>query len=379
MITVYEPWAKNVRHIDFNRAFLRTVSISYPERMIHYYGCSSQIDLLKNSSFKSIKFTPLVIVDYSKTNKILALWNEFKNLKQIAKHDSDLIFITNAWPHTIFFSRFLLRRKKVIFILHGQIESLIQKPNYRKIEAYYPIVFKLNLNQANFYYLVLGQNIYQNLCYRIPYLKKQLIWIDHPYIIKPVKENPKSKSTTYKLGTIGLGTAAKGTRQLLEVEKFIRETKIDNIELSHIGIVEFDFPNDSLIQYSNTKTYLSEVEYDNKVLGLDYILFFYPSNSYQLSASGALLEAIASQKRIIAIRNNYFEYIFNKIGDIGYLVNNLTEMFDIIKKIAANQDKEDDPQQINNLKSGITYFSPSYVASQLKNALSNKIILNKRI
>lgn len=58
------------------------------------------------------------------------------------------------------------------------------------------------------------------------------------------------------------------------------------------------------------KGFVPRDELEARVKKLDFILYLYPTDSYQLMASGAILDALSLQKPIIALKNDYFDYIF---------------------------------------------------------------------
>ena len=45
------------------------------------------------------------------------------------------------------------------------------------------------------------------------------------------------------------------------------------------------------------------------------------------------MDAIDRRRPVIAIKNDYFSYLFNKYGEFGYLVEDIQEMFELIVKI----------------------------------------------
>jgi len=81
------------------------------------------------------------------------------------------------------------------------------------------------------------------------------------------------------------------------------------------------------------KNMIPRNELEERIQKLDIILFFYSKTSYKLIASGAIMDAINMRKPILAIKNDYFEYIFRKFGRFGFLVNSVEEMATILKTI----------------------------------------------
>ena len=80
------------------------------------------------------------------------------------------------------------------------------------------------------------------------------------------------------------------------------------------------------------KDHVSREELEKRIEELDIILFLYPCNSYKLMASGAILDALSMQKPIIALKNDYFEYIFKKYSAFGYLFDSIDEIIEVLNR-----------------------------------------------
>ena len=102
------------------------------------------------------------------------------------------------------------------------------------------------------------------------------------------------------------------------------------------------------------------------------ILYLYPTSSYKLTASGAILDAIKLKKPIICLNNDYFKYIMQNDA-IGYMANNIYEIADTIKQlINTPQNRKDFSLQFQKLSEKI---SITYNTELLKNELINHQIL----
>ena len=88
---------------------------------------------------------------------------------------------------------------------------------------------------------------------------------------------------------------------------------------------------------------LSDTEFNLEITSLDIALFFYPENSYKLTASGAVFDAINHMKILIVLENDYFIYLFNKCGRLGYLCTNIDQMYVCLKSVinCDNSTKDD--------------------------------------
>ena len=71
---------------------------------------------------------------------------------------------------------------------------------------------------------------------------------------------------------------------------------------------------------------LSPEEYANRIQTSD-ILIFFNDDSYNLISSGSYFDCINFQKPILAMRSEQWEYNFKQFGIIGYLCNDIDEMY----------------------------------------------------
>jgi hypothetical protein len=239
-------------------------------------------------------------------------------------------------------------RKRIILFRHGSMEMLRTNPAGKGM--FYRFENKLNkqffLNKDlrisdNLHFFVLGDIIFKNLSVLLSEDKmKHFHSIEHPSVFDKNSLNKhRETNTQLYVGTLGVLNEYKGGRSILELAKILKFKGIDNVNISVTGKIDFDI---SLLREAGIdlpsndgESMVSIVELKNRINQLDFILYFYPIDTYKLTASGALFEAINRKRPIIAIRNEYFEYIFNKYGSIGYLVDTLDEMADIIYRIST--------------------------------------------
>jgi len=113
--------------------------------------------------------------------------------------------------------------------------------------------------------------------------------------------------------------------------------------------------------------------YNTLIEEMTFCVFFYPSDTYRLTASGALLDALFHLKPVIAITNPYFRYIFNKMGAIGYLCNTIDEIAEVIKGICIKHDSTLYRQQQETIRAGLKHFSLESVEGQLRTVFDKDI------
>lgn len=100
---------------------------------------------------------------------------------------------------------------------------------------------------------------------------------------------------------------------------------------------------------------------------LDYILLLYPTDTYRLIASGAILDCIRFRKPVIALRTDYFEYLFDKLGPFGILVNDIDEMAKEIERIGKTPLPRYDFDKIASA------LSPNHLTPQLAEIISRPL------
>ena len=154
---------------------------------------------------------------------------------------------------------------------------------------------------------------------------------------------------------------------IIDISKFLKQRKFDNIELYHIGkinaelqiiknYVHLPFDSQDLIESSS---------FNEEIHKLDYFLFLYPSSNYKYTASGALFDAFVHGKPIVAIKNDFFEYFFNKYPGIGFLYDSIEDLCEGILKLP-----QIDSFEYNNMvkmcKITLQNVSPYVLAETLK-------------
>lgn len=269
---------------------------------------------------------------------------------------------TNAFSLPVILLINMLLQKKIIFLMHGELELQYNKyiPFYKPTRWYrtfHNISFRYLLSHSSAYILVLGDSIKTNLCNLHPQITNHVLSICHPYIINnelTPNKSPINKPLT--IGTIGLMNRAKGVEKLIELSQLLsEEIKRNEVEIMSIGkVTDIDINKYKQINWIGGYNSIPRDIFENHIESLDYILYLYPSTSYKLTASGAILDAIKLKKPIICLANDYFKYIMQN-DIIGYMVNDIYEVSEIIKQlIRTPQEKKDYTPQFQELSKRIS-------------------------
>lgn len=279
---------------------------------------------------------------------IRTVWGMFVTLKEYLFIERNTVLVFNytnplSMPIILLINYFF--KKKVVFVMHGELELLLKRnlPIY-KISFLYRIChrvsFKYFFKKNKAILLVLGDSIKANLCKMFVDMSANVYSICHPYFVNNNVTIKKHKILT--IGTIGVMKKEKGLDNLIKLSEELNDEICKNrLIIKSIGqVIRADVSQYKNIKWIGNKTMLPRSEFDKEIQSLDYILYLYPTDSYKFTASGAIMDAIKLEKPIIAFHNDYFDYLL-KDACIGYLVNNLSDMIAIIKKLIETADNKD--------------------------------------
>jgi hypothetical protein len=272
--------------------------------------------------------------------------------------------------------------KKIVIICHGELEFL----NKSWIESPGPLAKIIRKNVISFFlkknvtiakkliFVVLGKGILSNLKNILsPNIIKYIYAIDHPFIFDRCNYASKPQSKL-RLGTVGVVSKTKNINQFIYIARlFLSEVKAEKISFSVAGTVYYKKEEllDAYIDIPDWHDgFMDRAALDRRIQSLDYILFFYHSKMYKYLASGAVLDAINAEKPILALRNDYFEYLFSRFGHFGYLVDSIDDMEKLIREIITSK-----KIMLFNFKDIKENLSPLAVSCQLRAILNTSGLL----
>lgn len=312
------------------------------------------------------------------------LFSAIQNLRYLilAPKDSVLIF-----PYNNLFGLSLLNffnkiyKKKVLIFCHGEMEGIVTelKTGGFLHRTLIGLCHKFFLNPKvkisdNLHFSVMGEMIKKNLSELISRDKiLKFICIDHPYIFDKTIPKTKKSIDLFSIGTVGVLNEAKGMSSFIEFVSKIDPVYQQKLDISITGRIE---GNTSVFKRLGINTIedeetISRKDYNRRIENLDLLLFFYPDNSYKITASGAIMDAIFQRKSLLALNNDYLKYVFDKFGKFGYVVDNTDEMLDKLYELIDKNEKV-----LFNFKNIQEKFTPQTISVQFSSELRRIGYLN---
>lgn len=346
-------FSKESHHEIYNASILKlcllcsedVVAISDKKTLANYYVLADiqDVNIRKHS-----------IYCFGQKNRLFLtlsyIWSAILNILILlfSKQDSVLVYVfNNSFSISILNRINLLLKRNVLVCLHGELELLLVNEKSRKSGILSRILQFLITqyfkgDRYSLKMLLMGDSIRKNFQSCVVKKNMSLFILDHPYIHKSSFVNNHIFSSVLKLGTVGAMSINKGADQYIRLLEMVKADNLQNLQFYVIGKAEGDVYNRLSIANAifpcGVKKMCSRESFDKHVSELDYILFFYPVDSYRLTASGAVYDAIMQEIPIISIKNDYFVYLFEKYGKFGYLFENVDQMFSFIKSGLKRKD-----------------------------------------
>jgi hypothetical protein len=343
----------------------------FPHERFALYADRSQLELIENSRY--LEKIAVKVPGFGRNTKsslfkhflmLMQILCDFYVLCRIKKRNPDIFISLSVTPVTILFAKLLLKKSKNYYICHEVLEYLPYQLHWWKFN--YWIKPSLRLWRDNNINIVLGENIKEEALRIIPGISIEAV--DNPYIADMDHLEYSELPELIKIGSVGFATEKKGFSLIFPLEKKLCVSDCNNVEFHHIGQIDknITLPDSTGLVIHGKYAPVGPEEY-NKLIGeMTFCIFLYPSDTYRLTVSGPFLDALTYLKPVIAVTNPYFRYMFDKMGDIGYLCNDLEEIAAVIKGICADRNKELYRRQQETIKAGLNYFTLENLENQMR-------------
>ena len=337
-------YANKSHHELFNSALLAALSLHFKIKC--YSGRESReniLKILKEEKFETQSFIHtninlfLIKGDSAFAVLVRHLFSAIYNIwiLLLSKKEEVLVYNYNNPLSLCLLNKInsFLKRKVLVFC-HSEIELLVANEGGILAKILRRSIRSFFLKNRDVYlnFCVLGDSITRNLKPIIGNKIDYFTSIDHPYFFK--KEQFKKQTGKLVFATIGSLNPFKGLNLYLKLLDLIEGGEQKYMVIGQVTEKKDEFVRRGVdIKQKDSKKMDREV-FEKAISKVDYILFFYSKEKYKLTASGAIFDAINNRRPIIALKNDYFSYLFDKYGSIGFLCNDIFEMKENIERLS---------------------------------------------
>ena len=370
-IAIVEANMTGLQHAYPNGVYCSLISELYGKENISLQCSCEHLKAMKISNVYS-EFKALQVV--SDDNKMIQkFFVEMNNTFRIINEtDADIIIFLSCFPDVQFaiqmYAKFIGTKKKIVIFTHGELEGLLMSEKWKLWS--YPFWISLcmkNTMPQNVYRIVLGKSIMDNL--NKLHHDKAIFYIDQPRdnFSTENKVCHEKKHNTYSF--IGDFLEKKGSKTFLKASEMTDSNSRFMIIGKYHPVTNASIGSNVCICGKNG--FIEKDEFDELIKETTYACYPYPTNSYRLTASGAVLDAIRFLKPIIYIANDYFDSIFEGAGNIGYRCKNEAEFIRIIQELDNSDRTIEYKNQVENLKSLQQKFGKENIKKQLNKILDS--------
>ncbi len=380
-------------HAPGNSATIQAISHAFPEQPIRVFAEASHVtELMKDQALTDrpgITFTQIVleqeflhrphIVSFRRFRAELAAMRRV--LRDVPAGEPCLLILISATSTAVFAASLLMRlssRKLAVQVgLHGNLNDLAgwrpRNPLARSLDMRSAMMAR---HPARLRFLVLEHAIRNELARRAPGIAARTDVLELPINMGESDQVTENRLThPVRIGFVGLATQAKGISAFLEAASRLKMRYPGALEFHLVGRVpdDGDTTKFALLDSPVDHQHLPRPLFLRRLGSLHFVFLPYATGGYyELSASGALLDAITWLKPLIATRMPLTQHLFGEYGDIGYLCDNTEQMTESIEQVIKGFDEKRYEEQKERLKRARLARKPETLARHYREIIQQE-------
>lgn len=375
-LLIIEPWDLGMKHVEVNAAFIHACARAFPGRDLHF--CASQPHLdevgprLSDGGNIGVSFEalPQAVGDHGIS------WPLHLHLLRYLSAT-----IRRLRPAVILFTSMQTYRLHVVIKLLAHVHPKIKFG----LVCHWALLLGIPQDQrgfshmlqkaftawrpANIRYIALAPHVVDYCRRSASHVATAMRWMHLPYFSPDSDITFRALTAPIRFGFIGFAYKEKGTQIFFDIARDIRHGELASraafIHLGSNGMGQGLPAKNSVESIGTGEEMISREAFNRAMAGIHYCVFPYPPERYADRASGALFDAFAWAKPVIALRSPLFEQYFNLLGDIGYLCDTKEELQATIENITKNPPVRKYREQVMNLQAVERTMGISVAAHQL--------------
>lgn len=392
MILIFEMTWTGTIHAPSNSATIQIVAQAAPNQKIRVFADASHLTELKRNvtltgdghiEFQAITVSsayrskPHIVSLRRGTREIATIW---RALRDIPGNEHCLVFLLSATPTAIVVASLLAKLdRRIVGVhvgLHGNLNDLTGWRSRNPLTRAFDLPAILARTQTpRVRFLVLEVAIKNEMRKLMPRAAAVTDVLQHPINSTEVDlQLPQRLSKPTRIGFVGQATDAKGIAPFLSMASDLKNRFGNDVVFELIGRVPpgSDLSRFAILDKAVTHDYLSREEFCARLACVHYVCLPFQSVYYNLSASGALIDAVTWLKPVIACRVPLVADLFEQFGDLGYLCANMDAMKAQIECLLASPDTKRYDKQIEAMRLARDARLPAALAKDYRNILLNE-------
>ena len=390
MILIFELTWTGTYHAPGNSVTIQTISRACPDEEIRVFAEASHLqELQRDEALRErpgISFHEMPLAPWFRyrqhivsMRRMLREFNIVRSaLRAAPRREPCLIMFLSATSTAIFVASLMLRLSRrtlaVQVGLHGELHSLLGwRPRNPLTRALDFTSVLCGQHDPRLRFLVLEEAIRQELERIAPPAAERTDVLPLPVNLGELPLVPELElRRPVQIGFVGQATEAKGISAFLETAATFRERYRGQVEFHLIGRVMpgSDLASFAVLDSPASELHLSRQEFLDRLARLHFVFLPFKPGYYNLSASGALLDAITWLKPIIATRLPIVADLFARFGDIGYLCDDPEEMRAALAEIVTRSDPGRYREQVTAMRRAREARMPSALADRYRSILN---------
>ncbi|MBV9469407.1 MAG: glycosyltransferase [Abitibacteriaceae bacterium] len=380
-LVLCEPVCWGLEHAIFNAALVETFQAAYPTAQLHFYGEAKHLDFvraaLSEATSPRIIWHPITIPPrhlYSFFKRLPQEWKLWKQMLQTTtKLQAPVLTACSGTAESIFVLKVLLslslyKDQGTLIFLHSVLGNLTRKRRNPLARIISLARVLSTANRRNLHYVVLSDSIKIEAERLLPPIRNYLEALPFPYQFYRHETKTINAAPPLRFAFMGVGSQEKGFAWFVQLARDIHAQYPQRAEFYLIGELHMNLTAEEsqhIITHS-AGGMLPREKFDDLATTMHYSLMLHDPEFYRLIASASVLDALLHGLPIIARRSTAMESYFQVMGNIGYLVDDYTQLHNQVVAIIENPPVEEYRKQSANMLKMRQQFSPLSVALHLK-------------
>jgi hypothetical protein len=388
MILVFEMLWTGTQHAVGNSATIQAIARAFPDQPVRVFADQTHLTELRAdpdlTGRDNVGFAPIALYPHHRGKTHLVSWGRFRRelaalrqgLAQVPRGAPVLLFLISATPTAIAAAALLARIHRHLSVmvgLHGNLNDAFGwRPRNPLTRAFDLRSMLTARHPARLRFMVLEQGIRDSLERLLPAAAARTDVLELPINVAEVADQRTPDFVPpIRIGLVGLATAAKGTDLFLDIAREMAARHPGKLSFHHVGRLTpgTDPAPFAVLADPPATAHLPRADFTARLAALHYVFLPIREGYYNLSASGAFIDAMTWAKPVIARALPIVTPHFRRWGEIGFLCETDADMRAAVERIATGMDSTGYAHQVQAMRALRAARTPAALAGAYRDIM----------